>query len=48
MRMGVSAQSALMAVAWALGQCGDHRAYPALAVLAADKSAPALERLTAL
>ena len=37
-----------MAVAWALGQCGDRRAYPVLAALAADKSAPALERLTAL
>ena len=37
-----------MAVAWALGQCGDRRAYPVLATLAADKSAPALERLTAL
>ncbi len=37
-----------MAAAWALGQCGDRRAYPALAALAADKSAPALERLTAL
>ena len=37
-----------MAAAWALGQCGDRRAYPVLAALAADKSAPALERLTAL